>query len=874
MKRLRDIWFRMRTLFSRRAMRRDLDEELAFHIERETEKLVASGVAPAEARRRARVAFGGEERFREQAREAWGLGALDELWGDVRFAARQLLKNPAFSALAALTLALGIGGTVALFSVVYGLMLRPLPVPDEARVVTFWMDYWWRGEEFDHVKDVPRGFESLAAYSMDSYTLRTEAGTSLLLATVCSVELFDVMDVPPLLGRTLRPGEDRPGAERVVVLTHGLWERAFGSDPTIVGRRIELNGVPTTVVGVMPEGFYFPTPETEAFVPLDLDPDDPGYAGNGWLVLTGRLAPTVSEAQLGDDLQAITRALDERYDYPDAADKTRDPSATPLREYVLGDVRPALLLLLSAVGVLLLMACVNVAGLILTKTVDRTGEMSVRAALGAGRARLARQILTESVLLGLVSGALGMALAWGLFDLMVASLPITSAFQQTLGLDWTTLLSALGLAVLTGCLIALAPMRNLLRGRLTEGSLTSRSQGGGATHAGRMQSTLVVAEVLLAVVLTTGATLLVRTVERLRDLDPGFDPAGVMTLDVQVSDEETDDEERAIFFQALLERTGALPGVSAAGYIARLPLRDGGWQGGVSIPDRPDLDGASRPNVMYRPVTPETFETLGIEVVEGRGILPTDVPEGPRVAVINETFARRIWGGESPIGRTYSAGFGLGSVEVVGVVRDVAMTDLVGDQPMVGFYPWSQAMRTSGYGILLAKTPGDPTALASPLRALVQELEPRAAIGRVETLSEVLDREMAEPLRLRFFLGLFSLLGIVLGTVGVYGVVSYSVERRRAEFGIRMALGAEPGRLFGVVVRQGMIPVAIGVVAGTVVALVASRAVARFLFEVEPTDPPSLALAAGALLLSGVVAALVPAWRAGSTQPADALRTE
>jgi predicted permease len=588
-------------------------------------------------------------------------------------------------------------------------------------------------------------------------------------------------------------------------------------------------------------------------------------------VLTGRLRDETTDEHIAQDLQAITAVLGDRYDYPARWDKTRAPYVMPLREYLLGDVRPAVLLLLAAVGVLLLMACVNVTALILTKTVDRTREMSVRAALGAGRARLARQILTESLVLGLVAGVIGRALAVALFDLLVAALPLDPAFQQTLSLDWVTLVSALGLAVLTGGLISLVPIRNLLRGDLTGGALNDRSMGSGGAQAGRMQNVLVVAEVLLAVVLVTGASLLVRTVGELRSLDPGFDPDGVLTLGLLVSQEETTPDERALFFKQVIERANALPGVSAAGYINRLPLRDGGWQGSVSIDGRPDLEGTNRPNAMYRPVTPETFDALGVEVIQGRGIEPTDLAGGPLVAVINESFARRIWGDESPLGRTYSTGF-VGQVEVVGVIRDIAMTDLTGEQPMAGYYAWDQAMRRSGNGILLVKATGDPSSLAGPLRAIVNELEPRAAIGRVETMNEALDAEMSEALRLRFFLGLFSLLGIVLGTIGVYGVVSYSVQRRSAEFGIRMALGAEPRLLLTTVIRQGMLPVALGVIGGTAVALLASRTLSGFLFEVQPTDPVSVLVAGGALLTAGMLAALVPAVRASTADPAAALR--
>lgn len=696
---------------------------------------------------------------------------------------------------------------------------------------------------------------------------------SIVLATVASAELFDVLDVPPLLGRAFQAGDDRPGAEPVVVLSHSLWAQQFGSDPAIVGRRIDLSGEPRTVVGVMPEGFYFPTPEMEIFVPLDLDSDDPGYAGNGWLVIVGRLRPGISEAQLATDLDRVTRALGERFEYPAAWDKTRDPYVVKIREYLFGEIRPALLVLLGAVGLLLLMACVNVAALLLTRTVDRTREVAVRAALGAGRARLARQVLTESIVLGAAAGLVGIGLAVGLFDVLVASLPLQPAFRQTLSLDWTMLVTAIVLAVVTGALVAIAPMRSLLRGDLSGLAMSERSVGTGA-DTGRMQNVLVVAEVLLAVVLVTGASLLVRTVDQLRAIDPGFDTAGLLTMDVLLPEDQSTDAERAAFHDQLLERGRALPGVAEVSLVNRLPLRDGGYQGPVGIPDRLDLQGAARPNALFRPVTPGTFEALGAEIVEGRAFLPSDGPDAPRVAVINETFARRVWGDESPIGRRFSQGFFSGDAEIVGVVGNMAATELVGEPPMAAYYSWDQTQRGSAGAIVVAKvSTGDPADAATPLRALIAELAPRAAVDRVSTMDEAAEAEMSEALRLRFFLGLFSLLGIVLGSVGVYGVVSYSVERRRAEFGIRLALGAEPAHLLKRVIWRGLVPVLGGIILGTVVALFASSLLARFLFEVQPVDPLSMFAAAGILVVGGV-ASLVPAIRASVTRPAVALRAE
>jgi predicted permease len=854
-------------------MRAELDQEIEFHLEMEARKYEAEGLSPEEALRRAHVSFGGAERFREQAHDSWGLAPLMDFGGDVRFALRQLARRPAFTALAALTLALGIGGTVALSSVVNGLMLRPLPVADEDRLVTFWSDYDWRGSEFDFVRDRVQVFDGLAAYSDDATTLRTDAGSRLMLYSVASAEFFDVLGTAPLIGRTFVPGEDRPGAEPVIVLSHGLWEREFGADRDMLGRRIDLGGTVRTVVGVMPEGFFYPSPESEAWIPLDLDPARRDYANNGWLVLMGRLGEGATDSQVDEELTRLTASLGEEFDYPAAWDKTRDASFTSTREFLLGDVRPVLLLLLGAVGLVLLMACTNVAALLVTRTSDRAGEMSVRAALGAGRARLARQVLTESVLLGVISGVIGMLLAVAAFDLLVAALPLPRALGQMLNLDWTLLVASLGLSVVAGCAVSLGPMHGLLKGDFTTGVFGARAAGGTAGNGGGLQRLLVVGEVLIAVVLATGAALLVRTVGELRAIELGLEPEGVMTVEVMLPEAGVDEGERLQFYPELLSRVAALPGVSAAGMVNRVPVRDGGWQGSISLVDRPDLSGDREPNAFYRPVSPGSFDALGVEVIEGRGVLESDNADAPLVAVINETFATSMFGSESAVGRVIGrSGFVGESIEIVGVIRNVAVDRLIGEVPMTAYYPWAQTMATSAYGTVVVKTSLEPTELVGPIRTIVQDLDPLAALGRSESMEEVAAGAMAEPLRLRFFLGLFSVLGIVLGTVGVYGVVSYSVQRRSTEFGIRMALGAAPSRLMGDVVRNGMVPVVLGVIAGTAVAFVSSTVLAGFLFGVDPTDAVSLLTASGALLAAGAVAAFLPALRASMTDPGDALR--
>jgi predicted permease len=644
----------------------------------------------------------------------------------------------------------------------------------------------------------------------------------------------------------------------------------------VVGRSVLLDGTSTTVIGVMPEGFYFPSPDYRAWLPLNLDPADGFYQGNGWLVLTGRLKPGVTPERLQDDLNGLATQLGDRFTYPEAWDKTRNPYSRPLRSYLLGDVRPAVLLLLGAVGVLLLMACANVAALILTRTSDRTGEMSVRAALGAGRTRLARQMITESVVLGLAGGAIGLLLAFGLFDMLVAALPLEQGFGETLSMDWTTIVVALLLSVGAGALVSLAPLRNLLKGGVFAGSLRERTQSGVGARAGRMQGALVVAEVLLAVVLVTGAALLVRSVDRLQGIDPGLDAGDVLAMDLYIGAEETTEEERLIFFREVIRQVNALPGVENAGLINRLPVRDGGYQGPITIEDRPDLSGTLRPNTAYRVITPQTFAALDIKVIEGRGIEETDRLGMPPVVVVNEVFASEMWPGQSALGRRIGATMSLRSnelFEVVGVIRNVAVHNLVSPAPRAAYYSWEQVPMATG-AILLIESDGDATSLAGTARDVIAQADRRAAVGRVETMRQVVDAGMAENLRLRLFLTLFSLLGLVLGTVGVYGVASYAVERRRAEFGVRMALGAAPSHLLTAVIRIGMIPVVVGVAAGAAVSFALSGVIERFLYEVAPTDPLALGAAAGALLLAGIVAALVPAFRASRTDPAKALRAE
>ncbi len=801
-----------------------------------------------------------------------GAGLIDTTLQDLRQSARQLRRYPAFNALAALTLALGIGGTVALFSVVSGLMLHALPFEDEERLLTFWSAQNWRGSEFDFLEDRVTVFDDLAAYGQNSRTLRGDDGSTLVPLVEGTAALFDVLATNAFLGRTFAAGDDRPGAEPVAVLSHGLWSQEFGADPAIVGKRIDLGGTSTTVVGVMAESFYFPTPEFRMWVPLVRDPSDQNYRGNGWLELIGRVRSDATPSLLEAELASITTALGEQFVYPDAWDKTKGAYFRPLREHLLGDVRPAVLLLFGSVTLLLLMACANVTALTLTRTSDRSAELAVRTALGAGRLRLARQILTESLTLGVVAGVAGAALAVGLFDLLVASLPLQGGFQETLSLDWTTFAVAMALALAVGSLISAIPIRSLLAGRLDGALGGARGQSGGAAAGGRMQGTLVLAEVLLAVMLVTGATLLARSVSHLQSLDSGIDPEGVLVVDL-LAEQEMGDASLRNFLEEVVDQTGALPSVRVAGLVNRLPIRDGGWQGTVDIEDRPDLRDERRPNSMWRTVSPGYFEAMGIEVVSGRAFDDRDGPDAMPVAMVSRSFAETMWPQQDPIGKRVNDRMsGAGWVTVVGVAEEVRMDSLVGPNSMAMYRPKAQLAGPSAANVLVLRTDIEPMALAAQARELIRRLSPGVAIGSVSSMESIVADAMAEPLRIRSLLGLFAILGLALGTVGVYGVVSYSVARRKAEFGIRMALGAPPAALLKEVVLGGIIPVVAGIAGGIAASAVLAGVLASFLFGVQPTDPTSFAVAGLALLGAGAAAAAIPGFRASRTDPVEALR--
>jgi predicted permease len=869
--RLSDIAFRLRALFARRSLESQVDEEFAFHLRMEADRLEGAGWTPDEARAEARRRFGNETRERERARDTWGVGLGYDLIADVRHALRQLRRRPGFTAVAMTTMGLGIGATLALGSVVHGLLVRPLPFANATSLHVFWSDYNWRGSEYDHVREGSLAFDHIAAFSANAEPFRTgpEGASRMLEYIPATANLFNALGTPPLLGRGFEPGEDRPGAEPVVVISHGLWQQELGGAPDVIGRRLVISGAPVTIVGVMPPGFYFPSPEFRAWRPLVLDAADPVYAGRGWLTLIGAARTNTQPAAITQELQRLTRILGERFTYPVAWDKTKDAHVTPVREYLMGSVREPLLLLLAAVALLLLIACANAAALILARTTDRSTELAIRVALGAGKRRIARQIATESITLASLAALAGAVVATLGFRVVVASLPVGEALGNTLTLGWQSFAMAFVMALVIGLGVAAVPVRQVLRGRL---DVRERSEEGLRRGTRRVHATLIAGQVALAVVLVAGASLLIRSVERIRALDTGFDPAGVVTLDL-IRGAGGSGDANAQFQRDVLERVTSLPGVRSAGLTNRLPVRDGGWQGPVTIEGRADLAGPQRPNSLIRTATPALHAALDIAVHEGRGFDESDRAGGLPVVMVSESFARRIWPGESAIGKRVDLGGG-GWRTVVGVAEETRMTSMIGEIPLTLWVPQWQMDVGWGSTLVIKGNGTDEASLLAAVRRVIADLDDDVAVARAGSMASVLDTALSEPLRLRFFLTLFAGLALLLGSVGVFGVVSYAVARRRAEFGIRMALGAAPARVLTDVIRNGMGPVVLGAAIGVAASLALSGVLRRFLFDVSPTDPASLAVAAAALLGAGALAAIVPGYRARGVSPVEVLRSE
>jgi putative ABC transport system permease protein len=810
---------------------------------------------------------------------------LDTFWQDIRFGFRALLRSPATSAVALLTLALGIGANTAIFSVVNGVLLEPLPYLDPGELVVVSESNPGRGfprfsvspPNFDDWRRQNQVFDGMTAVSQGRFNLTGGERPEAVPGAQVTPEFFRVIGVEPALGRGFVPEEGLPGGPKVAVLSHGLWQRRFGSDPGIVSRQIQIDGESFTVIGVMPPGFTLPS-RREIWMPLPWD-FPPEMRGAHFFAVFARLKDGVSLERAETEMKTIASRLERQYPESNSGWTT---VVRRLQDAVVENVRPALLLLLSAVGFVLLIACANVANLLLARLAAREREIAVRTALGAGRARLVRQMVTESLVLFLVGGALGLLLgSWatrGLVALYGEGLPR----GQEVGLDSRVLLFTLLLSLGTGLLFGLAPALSAtsggLFGALKEGG---RAVAGGAR--GRLlRNLLVLGEVAVALVLLVGAGLLLQSFARLRSVDPGFRADGVLTAEVALPEAKYEAQERQIAFtRELLDRLRATPGVRSAATAFPLPLGGNGFVLTFSVQGRPEPPNGEEPNANIRLVSPDFFQTLGIRVLQGRVFTPQDNPQSIPVIVINKTMADRTWPGESPLGRRITfddtTSPDAAWMEVVGVVADIHHRELDEDAGAEVYWPQLQNPVGGQLSILL-RTEGEPTQLAGAVREVVSSIDADLPVEQVRNMEAVVAESLAGSRFQTVLLGIFAAVALILAAIGVYGVISYSVTQRTHEIGIRMALGARRVEVLGLVVRQGMALVLAGVVAGLALALLLvwwlAERLTSLIYGGRALDPLTFVAVPLVLLAVALLANWLPARRATRVDPLVALRSE
>jgi putative ABC transport system permease protein len=808
---------------------------------------------------------------RTMKREGRG-SMLAHVLRDTRYALRQLTATPTFTLVVLLTLALGIGATSAIFSVVNGVLLRPLPYADPGALVRVYEVVPQYGRfsvapaTFLDWRSQNSVFSRLAAFNGGSATLAEASGPERVANALVSRDLFDLLGVTPALGRGFTAAEDAPGASPVIVLSHGMWQRRFGGDRSVLGRTITLSGRPATIVGVMPPGFYFPTREAEFWMPLGIDPAK-ASRGAHFLAVIARLKSGVSRDQAAAEMGTIAGRL--ALQYPDSS-ANESAEVVGLHDQVVGPVRPALLTLLAAVGVVILIACANVANLLLVRASIRGREIAIRAALGAGRGRLALQMLAESMVLSLAGGALGVVFA----ALAVRPIQVLGADSiprvADISVDARVVGFALAVSIATGLLFGLAPAwqaaRGVLGDALKEGGRTGTGAGGRRVRQG-----LLVAEVALAIVLLVGAALLLRSFARLTNIDPGFRTEGAVAFRVSAPPASyPQDYQKAALFDRVLGGLRSLPDVSGAGMVQTLPLR-GSYVLSFGIRGRPAPAPGEELSAGHRVVSPGYFEALGIPLVRGRLFDARDTMKAPMVAVVDEAFARRHFPGEDPLGRGLDIGNGTdGFYEIVGIVGNVRSDGLDAEAGPTMYVPYEQDVFSTMW--IVARSGGDVRRLSAEARRVVREADPGLPAYSMSALSEVVNESTSERRFSLLLLGIFALMALFLAAVGLYGVMAYAVSQRTQEIGVRKALGAGRGDILRMIVGEGLTLTLAGVAIGLAGAVAVSRLIRKLLFEVTPLDPVSYVATAAVLLSVAVLASYVPARRATRVDPVVALR--
>lgn len=804
---------------------------------------------------------------------------ISNLWQDLRYGARTLLKHPGFSIVAALTLALGIGANSAIFSVINGVLLKPLPFKDPENVVKLWesMANGFQGTvSVPNLKDWREQntvFTNIAAYQFQNFGLQSKEAPERVRAATVSPEFFDVIGIQPQLGRAIAQGEDEEGKHRIALLSHQLWQDKFAGDPQITGKTILLGGENFTVIGVMPAGFRYPSRTTDLWVPLVIPEQSKTRRGSHWLFAVARLKPGVSQQQAQDQMKTIARRLEQQYPNNQAG---RSVLLIQVQEEMVRGIRPALLVLLGAVGFVLLISCTNVANLLLARAATRRREIAIRLALGAGRLRLLRQLMTESTLLSVLGGALGSLLAyWGVQALVKLAAGILPRAADV-NLDGRVMAFTIGLSLLTGLFFGLAPALQATKPDLQH-DLKEGSAAAGNQHKGWLRSLLVVAEVAAALVLLIGASLLIKSFSRLQQIESGLSPDNVLTAGISLPDTKYSTAESITqFHQQLLDKVSSLPGVQSAGIISKLPLQDWGYNGEVQIEGQaPPPPGSREQYVEFRAVSPDYFRTLGIPLIVGRLLDDRDQPNSAPVVNVNQTFVRALMNNRTDaVGKTVT----LGNLkfQIAGIVGDVRQSGLTQETrpEMYWSYPQSPDTGLTSDVALVVRAMANPAALTSAVRNAVLSVDPAQPIHNVKTMQEVITDSVSDRRLNTILLSLFAFIALTLALIGVYSVMSYLVAQNTREIGIRIALGAQVRDVLRLVVGQGMFLAAQGLGIGIALSFALTRLMTGLLFGVTASDPAVFVVAPVMLIIVALLACLIPAWRATKVDPILALRYE